>query len=258
MAHAESIPEAALLSRARAAGLALRVEGGRLAVSGPKPPDELLAALRGARDDLIRVLKIEAGELSPDPTPVVPLPAPSAPSDQLNGYLRAALQRPVSWADPTARPSQECYCSCCRGQRWWCEREAPKGWRCWQCHPPDGARQQEKKKPAKAPSKTELRINRQMNKTSLVKLWIDPAEYQIVKYTFDNVGFDFLPAQWLVHLSDVKATMTVGQPFPDVWLPTSLGIDVAMTMALGEIDFRYGLDYHDYRVPNVTSKVGIK
>ena len=109
----------ALLARARAAGLALRVEGGRLALNGPKPPDELLAALRASRDDLIRMLKIEAGQVSPDPPPVVRLPPPSAPTDALDGYLRAARQRPVSWADPTARPSQGCYCSCCRGQRWW-------------------------------------------------------------------------------------------------------------------------------------------
>ena len=61
-----------------------------------------------------------------------------------------------------------------------------------------------------------------MNKVALVTLWVEPKAHQIVKYTFDNVGFDFLPAQWLVHVSDVKATMSVGQPFPDVWLPTSL------------------------------------
>lgn len=59
--------------------------------------------------------------------------------DALDGLRQAALRRPVSWADPTARPSAGCFCSCCKGHRWWCEREAPKGWRCWQCHPPDGA-----------------------------------------------------------------------------------------------------------------------
>ena len=32
-----------------------------------------------------------------------------------------------------------------------------------------------------------------MNKTALVTLWVDPAEHQIVKYTFDNVWLDFLP-----------------------------------------------------------------
>ena len=32
-----------------------------------------------------------------------------------------------------------------------------------------------------------------MNKTALITLWVDPAEHQIVKYTFDNVWLDFLP-----------------------------------------------------------------
>ena len=130
----------ALLDRARAAGLALRVEGERLAVNGPKPPDELLAALRAGRDDLIRMLTIEAGEVSSDPAPGVQVPVQFAPTDALDGLRLAALRRPVSWADPAARPSQGCYCSCCRGQRWWCEREAPKGWRCSTCHPPAGAK----------------------------------------------------------------------------------------------------------------------
>ena len=101
-------------------------------------------------------------------------------------------------------------------------------------------------------------FQRLMNKVALVTLWVEPKAHQIVKYTFDNVGFDFLPAQWLVHVSDLDATMTVGQPFPDVWLPTSLEVNLAMTMAFGQFDVRYGLDYHDYRLPSVTSKVGIK
>jgi hypothetical protein len=101
-------------------------------------------------------------------------------------------------------------------------------------------------------------FQRLMNKVALVTIWVEPKAHQIVKYTFDNVGFDFLPAQWLVHVSDLKATMTVGQPFPDVWLPSSMEINLAMTLAIGQFDVRYGLDYHDYRVPSVTSKVGIK
>ena len=46
----------------------------------------------------------------------------------------------------------------------------------------------------------------------------------------------------------------MGQPFPDVWLPTRHGDHVAMTLAVGQFDVRYHLDYHDYRVPSVTSK----
>ena len=101
-------------------------------------------------------------------------------------------------------------------------------------------------------------FQRLMNKVALVTIWVEPKARQIVKYTFDNVGFDFLPTAWLVHVSDVRATMNVGEPFPDAWLPTNLEINLAMTTAVGQVDLRYGLDYHDYRVPSVTSKVGIK
>jgi hypothetical protein len=62
--------------------------------------------------------------------------APDNPT-ALSGYLRAALQRPPSWADPAALPQCGCFCSCCKDQRWWREREATKGWRCSVCHPHD-------------------------------------------------------------------------------------------------------------------------
>jgi hypothetical protein len=50
--------------------------------------------------------------------------------------LATAMQRAPAWADPAALPVHGCWCRCCRGSRWWCEREAQKGWRCWTCHPP--------------------------------------------------------------------------------------------------------------------------
>jgi hypothetical protein len=114
------------------------------------------------------------------------------------------------------------------------------------------------KEPSAADKARDAEFRRLMNKVALVTLWVEPNAHQIVKYTIDNVGFDFLPAQWLVHVSDVKATMAVGQPFPGVWLPTGLDINLAMTLAVGQFDLRYGLEYHDYRRPDVTSKVGIK
>lgn len=52
------------------------------------------------------------------------------------GLRAATLQRPTSWSDAAAMPSIGAWCSCCRGQRWWCEARDPKGWRCAQCHPP--------------------------------------------------------------------------------------------------------------------------
>ena len=119
-------------------------------------------------------------------------------------------------------------------------------------------RRRRDKEPSAADKARDAEFQRLMNKVALVTLWIEPAAHQILKYTFDNVGFDFLPAQWLVHVSDVKATMTMGQPFPEVWLPDGLEVNVAMTLAIGQFDLRYSLDYHDYRRPDVASKVGVK
>jgi len=104
----------------------------------------------------------------------------------------------------------------------------------------------------------DAQFQRLMNKVALVTLWVEPKAHQIVKYTFDNVGFDFLPGQWLVQVNDLKASMTMGQPFPDVWLPNTLELALSGTLAVGQFDMRYRLDYHDYRQPDVTSKVGIK
>jgi hypothetical protein len=101
-------------------------------------------------------------------------------------------------------------------------------------------------------------FQRLMNKVSLVTIWVEPKAHQIVKYTFDNVSLDFLPAQWLVHVDDLHATMNMGQPFPDVWLPRDLNLSVALTLAVGQFDVHYGLDYVNYKRADVATKVTIK
>ena len=100
-----------------------------------------------------------------------------------------------------------------------------------------------------------------MNKVALITLWVEPNAHQIIKYTFDNIGFDFLPGQWLVHLDEVKATMTMMQPFAetrDIWLPRTLDLSLGMTMAVGQFEVRYALEYADYRRPDVGAKITIK
>jgi hypothetical protein len=100
-------------------------------------------------------------------------------------------------------------------------------------------------------------FRRLMNKVSLVTLWVEPTAHQIIKYTFDNVALDFFPAQWLLHVDDVKASMNMGQPFADVWLPRDVQIDAAMSLVSGQFDVHYGLEYHDYRQADVTTKIKI-
>jgi hypothetical protein len=102
----------------------------------------------------------------------------------------------------------------------------------------------------------DAQLQRLMNKTSKVTLWIEPVSHQILKYTFEDLGWDFFPGAWLVRVQQVRASMTMGQPFPDVWLPSGLEMHVTMALASGDVDLRYALEYHDYRQAEVTSRIG--
>ena len=103
----------------------------------------------------------------------------------------------------------------------------------------------------------EQRIERQMNKTALVTLWVDPAEHQIVKYTFDNVWMDFLPAGWLVKVDDIRASMTMGQPFPGVWLPREMNIHAGVTIAAGSLEAAYARQFANYKQADVKTLIRI-
>ena len=86
-----------------------------------------------------------------------------------------------------------------------------------------------------------------MDKTSLVTLWVDPVRHQIVRYTFDNVGFDFLPGRWLFRLDDLTASMTMRQPFEGVWLPARTDMRAAVSLAIGAFEFTGTRAYTNYR-----------
>jgi hypothetical protein len=98
-------------------------------------------------------------------------------------------------------------------------------------------------------------MQRLMNKVSLVTLWVTPESHQIVKYTFDNVNMDFLPAAWLVRVNDLRATMTMSQPFKDVWLPRDVRFDISLMFAAGAVDVQYLLEYRDYREAKTSGRI---
>ncbi len=103
--------------------------------------------------------------------------------------------------------------------------------------------------------KLEERITRQMNKTALVTLWIEPASHQIVQYRFENLPLDFLPARSMVRVDGFGATMKMGQPFPGVWLPQDIDASGSFTMALGTCDAHYAVRYSNYREASVAVKI---
>ena len=110
-------------------------------------------------------------------------------------------------------------------------------------------------RPNKELRKRDVEIQTKMNKVALVTLWIDPAEHQILKYEFKNVDLDFLPGRWLLTSTAMNAAMEMGQPFPSVLAAAIAAHGVDLTLAMGEIDGRYAVDYYDYKLATVSTKV---
>jgi hypothetical protein len=98
---------------------------------------------------------------------------------------------------------------------------------------------------------------RKMNKTALVTLWVDPTNHQIVKYTFDNVWLDFLPAAWLVRVDSMRASMSMSQPFEGVWLPRGMEVSAGVTLANGSFQAGYSRSFSEYRQADVKTRIRI-
>ena len=90
-------------------------------------------------------------------------------------------------------------------------------------------------------------VQRLMNKVSRVTLWVEPNQKQIVKYTFENVGLEFLPASWLVRVSDLSANMAMTEAFPSVWLPKQVEVAGSIVLAAGVFSLTYDIEYSGYR-----------
>lgn len=119
----------------------------------------------------------------------------------------------------------------------------------------DRERSREGRKRSGKDSDMERRLERDFNKVALVTLWIDPAEYQVLRYEFDNVDFGFLPARWLFRLDDVKASMTMGRVLDGVWLPRDMEIHAGLTLASGAYVFKYRREFRDYKKAETSARI---
>jgi hypothetical protein len=113
----------------------------------------------------------------------------------------------------------------------------------------------EKANPEKRDAGKDARIDRQFNKVILVTIWIDLADAQIVRYDFENLGLDFLPAQWLVRVGDTTASMTMGRYFDGVWLPKSIAFRGDVQFALGDFEAEYTRDFLEYRKADTAARI---
>ena len=90
-------------------------------------------------------------------------------------------------------------------------------------------------------------IDSELSKVLLVTLWVDPVQHQIVRYSFDNLGFVFLPGRWLFRLEDVTASMSMRQPFSGVWLPAQIEIRAVVRLSTGRYELRLARTFANYR-----------
>jgi len=97
-------------------------------------------------------------------------------------------------------------------------------------------------------------IQRLMNKVSRVTIWVEPNQKQIVKYTFENVSLDFLPASWLVRVTELRANMTMTEAFPSVWLPKRIDVLGSFVLAPGPFAVSYDIQYSGYREATTAGK----
>jgi hypothetical protein len=122
-------------------------------------------------------------------------------------------------------------------------------------YPQAGLFKEGRSKPDKKVKDEDDKIEEKMNKASMVTLWVDPATHQILQYTFDDMDWDFFPGRSLVRISNVEATMQMGQAFPNIWLPKSIEMQFEMMLAVGAVDATYRVDYQNYKEAAVTYKI---
>jgi hypothetical protein len=169
IAYQTARPAAPILPRIRACGANAVMRDGRPVLQNVSNIGScLLSEVKARRDDLISELTSETAN---DHAIIVPCARCGAPSGPFLAIVNPdlwqcaacwpadpddaayeAIERvaimaeatpaapiphhmPVSWSDATITPTPGARCRCCNGNRWWCERDEPDGWRCSTCHP---------------------------------------------------------------------------------------------------------------------------
>src|SRR5688500_423371 len=122
-------------------------------------------------------------------------------------------------------------------------------------YPEAGLFKDGRSKPDRKVKDKDDKIEDKMNKASMVTLWIEPKTHQILQYTFENMDWDFFPGRALVRVGDMRATMKMGQAFPNVWLPRGIEMQFEMMLAVGAVDAAYRVEYLNYKEAAVTYKI---
>lgn len=85
------------------------------------------------------------------------------------------------------------------------------------------------------------------DKTSLVTMLVLPEEHQVVKWTFENVGFEFLPYRWLVRMDELRASLVMHQPIEGIWLPREIRAAASASTASFDLNVEFSREFFDYK-----------
>ncbi len=111
------------------------------------------------------------------------------------------------------------------------------------------------RKPRREDDDLDREIEAAMNKVTLVTMWIDPQEHQIVRFTFDNADWGYLPGRAIVRVDEARASMTMGRFFDGVWLPKAITFRFGATFASGSYTVGYTREFYDYRKGEVSARI---
>jgi len=99
------------------------------------------------------------------------------------------------------------------------------------------------------------KVTERLNKASLLTLWIDPAQSQIVRYEYADVDLGFLPGQWLARVVDGRSSMSLDEVLPGIWLPTRAESFVRLQLPAGPVEARFSIAYANYRRAEVGTRI---
>ena len=94
-------------------------------------------------------------------------------------------------------------------------------------------------------------FDEEMEKVLGFTMYINVEDHQIVKMVLHNTKMDFLPGGWLLKVKGVKASMMMGKPFDENWMPLHIEAGASFTMASGDISFLYRTEYSEYQKAKV-------
>jgi hypothetical protein len=99
------------------------------------------------------------------------------------------------------------------------------------------------------------KLPERLNKASLLTLWIDPAQAQIVRYEYADVDLGFLPGQWLSRVVDGRASMSLDEVLPGIWLPTAAESLLRLQSPAGPVEYHFSIAYTNYRRAEVGTRI---